>query len=313
MTVKRERTVIVGAFVAGTIVILAIGLLWLAGSRFFRRVDQYHVIFAGSVSGLAAGAPVQVNGVQVGRVTDIDLTDDVPPKVDVTIDVKPGTPIRTDSKAKLSGNIVTGIRFIEVAGGTPQAPPLSEDGSLTGDQASLADLQAQASDVAQKTYDLIASLKHDTLNHDNRIALGEMIQNLAAVSKNMRAVTDRLAAPNQLNDLDNIFKNLNAASGKIDEAATRADRVMAGLETGSGRTIQNFNHTLDKMNVTLDNAQTLVSSANSILDRNTYHIDHALLQIDRISDHLDETIETIQANPSVLVWGSRISDRELEK
>jgi phospholipid/cholesterol/gamma-HCH transport system substrate-binding protein len=313
MTVKRERTVIVGAFVAGTIVILTIGLLWLAGSRFFRRVDQYHVIFAGSVSGLDVGAPVQVNGVQVGRVTDIDLTHDVPPQVNVTIGVRPGTPIRTDSKAKLAGNIVTGIRYVEVAGGTLSAPPLDEDGSLNGTQASLADLQAQASDVAQKTYDLIASLKHDTLNHDNRIALGNMIQNLAAISKNMRAVTDRLAMPDHLNDLDTIIKNLSTASGRINDAAARADRVMAGLETGSGRTIQNFNHTLDKMNVTLDTAQTFVSSANSLLDRNTYHIDHALLQIDRISDHLNETIETIQANPSVLVWGSRISDRELEK
>jgi phospholipid/cholesterol/gamma-HCH transport system substrate-binding protein len=237
----------------------------------------------------------------------------VPPKVDVTIVVKPGTPIRTDSKAKLTGNIVTGIRYIEVAGGTAQSPPLPEDGSLIGNQASLADLQAQASDVAQKTYDLIAALKHDTLNYQNRIALGQMIQNLTAVSKNMRTITDRLATPDRLKDLDTTLKNLSAASGRINDAAARADRVMAGLETGSGRTIRNFNHTLDKMNVTLDGAQTLVSSANSLLDRNTYHIDHALLQIDRISDHLDETIETIQSNPSVLVWGSRISDRELEK
>ncbi len=313
MTVKRERTVIVGAFVAGTIVILAIGLFWLAGSRFFRRVDQYHVIFNGSVSGLTVGAPVQVNGVQVGRVSDIELTDDVPPKVDVTIDVKPGTPIRTNSKAKLAGNIVTGIRYIEVAGGTASAPALEQDASLIGDQASLADLQAQASDVAQKTYDLIAALKHDTLNQQNRIALGEMIQNFTAVSKNLRTITDRIATPDRLKDIDNTLKNLSSASGRLNDAANRANRVMAGLESGSGRTIQNFNRTLDKMNVTLDGAQTLVSSANSLLDRNTYHIDHALLQIDRISDHLDETIETIQANPSVLVWGSRISDRELER
>ncbi len=313
MTVKRERTAIVGAFVAATIAILAIGLLWLAGSRFFRRVDQYHVIFDGSVSGLAAGAPVQVNGVQVGRVTDIDLTDDVPPKVDVTVDVKPGTPIRTDSKANLAGNIVTGIRYIEIAGGTSQAAPLQEDGSLTGNQASLADLQAQASDVAQKTYDLIASLKHDTLNHENRIALGEMIQNFTAVSKNLRTITDRIATPDRLKDIDNTLKNLSSASGRLNEAANRADRVMARLEKGGGRTIEKFDHTLDKMDVTLDGAQTLVSSVNSIIDRNTYHIDHALLQIDRVSDHLDETIETIQANPSVLVWGSRVSDRELEK
>jgi hypothetical protein len=67
------------------------------------------------------------------------------------------------------------------------------------------------------------------------------------------------------------------------------------------------------MNMTLASTQIMINSANSLIDRNTFHIDHALLNIDRISQHLDETIQTIQSDPSVMVWGSRVSDRELAK
>jgi phospholipid/cholesterol/gamma-HCH transport system substrate-binding protein len=313
MTTKRERTLIVGAFVAGTGVILAIALLWIAGARFFRPVARYAVIFNGSVSGLATGAPVQLNGVQVGRVVDIDLTDDVPPQVEVDIEVKPRTPIQRNTIARLSGNIVTGIRYIELSGGTAQAGVLQEDGKLSGDQQSLADLQAQASEVTQETYDLIASLKHDTLNHQNRIALGDMIQNMSVVSKNLRLVTDRIAAKNRLDELDQTMSNINDASAEIKEAARHANGALERIQDRAGATFQNFNNTLDKMNMTLASTQIMINSANSLIDRNTFHIDHALLNIDRISQHLDETIQTIQSDPSVMVWGSRVSDRELAK
>ena len=313
MTIKRERTLIVGAFVAGTAVILLLALFWIAGSRFFRPVAHYTVLFNGSVSGLVAGAPVQLNGVQVGRVADIDLTEDVPPQVEVDLEVKPRTPIQRNTIAKLSGNIVTGIRYIELSGGTAQAGTLPEDGTLQGDQQSLADLQAQASQVTQETYDLIAALKHDTLNHQNRLALGDMIQNLSVVSKNLRLVTDRIAAKNRLQELDQTLSNINDASGEIKEAAHHANGALESLQDRAGATFRNFNSTLDKMNMTLANAQIMINSANSLIDRNTFHIDHALLNIDRLSQHLDETIETIQADPSVMVWGSRVSDRETEK
>ena len=313
MTMKRERTMIVGAFVAGTLVILIVGLFWIAGSRFFRPVARYSVLFNGSVSGLLPGSPVQLNGVQIGRVTEIDLTDDVPPQVQVDFEAKPRTPIERDTIAKLAGNIVTGLRYIELSGGTSQAGPLEQDGVLKGDQQSLADLQAQASQVTQETYDLISELKHDTLNHQNRLALGDMIQNLSVVSKNLREVTDRFATPARLNDLDQTLTNIQRVSGTLNTVAERADRVMERIEKGSGTTVQNFNLTLDKMNMTLNSAQLMINAANSLIDRNTFHIDHALLQLDRVSQHLDETVETIQADPSIMVWGSKVSDRELEK
>jgi len=133
------------------------------------------------------------------------------------------------------------------------------------------------------------------------------------VSKNLRLVTDRIAAKNRLDELDQTLSNINSASAEIKQAAYHANGTIETLQDRAGATFRNFNNTLDKMNMTLANAQVMINSANSLIDRNTFHIDHALLNIDRLSQHLDETIETIQADPSVMVWGSRVSDRETEK
>src|SRR5437588_4623587 len=94
---RRQRTLIVGAFVAGVGVLLVIVLFWVAGSRFLRPVDRYKIVFIKSVSGLLPGAAVELNGVTVGKVIDIHLTQDSPPRVEVEIEVRPGTPVRKDS------------------------------------------------------------------------------------------------------------------------------------------------------------------------------------------------------------------------
>src|SRR5438093_8126686 len=119
--IKRRRTAVVGAFVVGVGVLLLIALLWLAGSRFLRPVDRYKVVFKGSVSGLLEGAAVELQGVTVGKVEDIHLTTDSPPRVQVDIEVKPGTPVKRDTVARLSGSLVTGIGFIQLSGGSQQA------------------------------------------------------------------------------------------------------------------------------------------------------------------------------------------------
>ena len=119
-----RNLVLVGVFVVTTSVILVGALLWLAGANVFRRVDRYYVMFDRSVSGLAPGGTVEFQGVTVGRVQEIRLTDTIPPKVAVAIDVDPGTPVRKDSRADLLGSVVTGIKFIALAGGTEIASML---------------------------------------------------------------------------------------------------------------------------------------------------------------------------------------------
>lgn len=46
----------VGIFVTISFFVLAAAILWLAGSQFFRPVDNYKIEFSQSVSGLLPGA-----------------------------------------------------------------------------------------------------------------------------------------------------------------------------------------------------------------------------------------------------------------
>ena len=101
------------------------GLLWIAsGGNVRKKVDLYLVIEEESVAGLNLNAPVKYDGVEVGKVSDIRLDPVNPEKVRLTFVIEHGTPIKADTVAVLKTQGLTGIAYVELSGGTRDAPLL---------------------------------------------------------------------------------------------------------------------------------------------------------------------------------------------
>src|SRR4051812_33568951 len=115
----------VGVFVIGLGAVLVAAILWLAaGGELHKKADLYQSLSNESVAGLNLNAPVKYRGVDVGKVKDIQLVPDNPQQVQLVFAIEHGTPIRTDTIATLTTQGLTGIAFIELSGGSPNAPPL---------------------------------------------------------------------------------------------------------------------------------------------------------------------------------------------
>jgi len=76
-----------------------------------------------SIPGLKLGDPVRLAGVDVGSVRDIQV---IGARVEVSIRVKPGTPVKTDSIATIKLTSLLGTNFVDLTFGSPaaqKAPP----------------------------------------------------------------------------------------------------------------------------------------------------------------------------------------------
>ena len=67
----RANYVATGAFVLLVLVGIVAAALWLAGVHVNTRYAVFETRVSGSVSGLATGAAVRLNGIDVGRVAGI--------------------------------------------------------------------------------------------------------------------------------------------------------------------------------------------------------------------------------------------------
>ena len=112
-----------GLFIIVLCVAAAVFFVWLAGSG-HRGDVTYRIRFADSVSGLSLGDPVKYHGVDIGVVDAmaIDPADSRLTRVDVKL--RKDAPVKTDTKATLKLKGITGVVFVELNGGSPEANTL---------------------------------------------------------------------------------------------------------------------------------------------------------------------------------------------
>ena len=66
---KQANRMMIGGFVVLAVIIMAASLVVFGSGKFFKKTNKYVLYFDEPVNGLAVGAPVLFQGVQVGSVT----------------------------------------------------------------------------------------------------------------------------------------------------------------------------------------------------------------------------------------------------
>jgi phospholipid/cholesterol/gamma-HCH transport system substrate-binding protein len=247
----RANYVMVGSFVLVVLAGVFVAILWLAHTQFNQQFVNYDIYFTGSVTGLSVGAPVNLNGVNIGRVTEIRLDPANPDQVRVTIEADAQAPIKSDSVASLELTGITGIYYIEISGGTRDAPPLTkEEGQryavIAAKPSRFASLVASAPEVMNKVIE-VADRLAQILDEKNRQAIAQTLANIERVSEVAANDADKVDAilddtratvsdfrkttmPALNNSLAEVQKTLGSANAIVIDLATTAK----ALNTATG-------------------------------------------------------------------------------
>lgn len=183
----RANYVLVGVFTLA-VILGAFGFVW-----WFERVgDQgartvYEVLYEGSVAGVRRGSAVNFNGIRAGEVYSLDLDKGNPNRVIVQIGISPATPVRSDTKAGLEYQGLTGIAAVSLTGGRLDAPPIvAEKGKLPR---LVADV-SQSQDLMQTANKVVGRI--DKMLIENEQQIKEMIVQIGAAGKSVRDAADTL-------------------------------------------------------------------------------------------------------------------------
>ncbi|MEY3308242.1 MAG: hypothetical protein RLZZ413_2280 [Pseudomonadota bacterium] len=257
----RANYVLIGL---ATVIAILAGLgffLWLAKVQIDRTYAQYDILFD-TVAGLGKAAPVRFNGVDVGQVLSIDLDRSRPELVRVRIEVAAGTPVRQGTEATLQSQGVTGVSFVSLEGGKPDAPRLQIDPDakvaiIPSKPSVVQGLIENAPDLLEEAISLLRDLSTFT-NDENRASV-------ASILRNVDSATGRL--DKAITDITQITEDVSAAVRQIAEFSQRLDSVAenanAALKTANG-TLQEFKafstQGLPRITATASEAERLIDS-----------------------------------------------------
>jgi phospholipid/cholesterol/gamma-HCH transport system substrate-binding protein len=301
----------VGIFVTVSFFILTTAILWLAGSRFLQPVAIYHIIFDRSVSGLLPGAAVEYQGVTVGKVETLRLTAEIPPRVAVTIALEPETPVRQDTQALLLGSLVTGIRIIELEGGSATTPPLEPEGTIPVRGGEFEEFRDRAGEIAERLLSTLTRIEQDLLSEQNRESLSSFLHNVSLLSEKLRISLDEVSTPETRNSLKVMVDNLAEAAAGIKSVTNAINDIRGDLfNDGKAMLVQIRQTAAVTANLAREVAQ-LTRDVDQLVGENRQELGRLLANMAETSRHLKAAAETIQNDPSELIWGRNLPEKEI--
>lgn len=127
METKVSYTV-AGIFVLSMITAIVIAIIWLSSGLNSDEYKKYQVFMTEAISGLSLDAPVEFNGVKVGKIYKIQINHKNPQLVNLIIRIKSDTPVTMGTRAKLGMRALTGVGYLLLEDKGTDMHPLIEAG-----------------------------------------------------------------------------------------------------------------------------------------------------------------------------------------
>ena len=249
----RANYVLIGAFALATAIFMMFFGLWAAKYSSDKDWQFYDVIFDEAVTGLTEGGSVQYNGIGVGTVSDLRLAPDDPRRVIARVKLRAHTPVKIDTRAKLSFTGLTGTAFIQLTGGSPNAALLA---STNNDDVPVIQTEASAlQNIAETANRLVARLD-DVLSEKN-------IDNISKTLAHLETATSAISA--QREDISKLIANARASSEKL---STTLDTTNGAISDLDRELIAKLPAIIAKLDSTMNRLDSAAGNADKLLGEN---------------------------------------------
>ena len=280
---KRRLTEIqVGVLTVAAVVVLAVGVLWLKNVDLDDDQKTYLVDFE-KVEGLREGDNVQVRGIRMGEVKDLQMLEEA---VRVTIAVDGNAVLTEEAVITLGEKGIVGQIVLEIDPGTGQpvseghifsgrtaatiasmtdaaGKALSELRGLTAKITELVDEVKQSGNVVQTLQQANVTMnKIDALVDANRDDFTSSLRNLAAAAEGLRDIVESGRIETSLDSATSTLTRADSLMADLHGAAARLDAVLTRLESGDGSLARLLNDPAlhDRADSTLTSVQRLADA-----------------------------------------------------
>ncbi len=293
----RANYTMIGAFTLAIVLGAFLFIFWFSGGPNKQSGrDQYRIVFTSSVSGLTRGSQVLFNGLKVGEVVNIDLAPD-PSEVFAVIEVDRRTPVKTDTRARLEYQGLTGVGSIALAGGSSDAQRLeAKDGGIPVIRADRSDFQNIV-----ETLQELANKVDRVLGSADPARIGHMIDSLDRFATTLDDNRGNVAA---------ILKNAAELTAKLNSTAERLEAFLGGAKGQGGvfDEITEAAHSLRQLAESLDQrTKEITANMKNFTGPGLKQYEALAVDARKTLDEINRTVRTIGKNPEQVIFGAKPS------
>lgn len=222
----KEQKIRLGVFLFVTVLLLMVILVVLIVPKLKEQGEIYCTHFRDtSVSGLYVGAAVKFQGVDIGKVSQINVDPADLNSIVVQMKIRRDFPVKKDMGATLTYTGLTGQRFILLSGGSME----SEDIPPGGEIVALVGLSERAEDIFSNIDTTLKSI-NQLLNPESQQRITQFLENMEKSSEILSSVLET-----RRDNLENAIVNIEGASRDFGEVTESLYNVLQGLTVVTDR------------------------------------------------------------------------------
>jgi phospholipid/cholesterol/gamma-HCH transport system substrate-binding protein len=249
----KANYVLIGAFTILVTLLLLLFALWAAKYTSEKDWRTYAVLFNEPVTGLTEGSSVQYNGISVGTVQTLRLAPDDPRRVIALLRLQASAPIKTDTRAKLSIQGITGSPFIQLTGGNPGSPRLADV-----DRREVPVIQTEASALQN-----IADTANRLVARMDQVLSDENVKRVSTTLANIESMTGAIA--DQREDLRTLIVTARKSSEQLSATLDTTNRAVASVDR---ELVAKLPGLIAKLDSTLTRLDSAANNADGVLSDN---------------------------------------------
>lgn len=279
MASKNSSSIKVGLFALAAILVIVYLTLRVSDMKFSPNGTYSIYLELPTAEGIDNKTPVQVAGIQVGIVEDVELTPNNMARV--KLKMRKGVNLPSDAKAEIRVKGVLGDAYLEIVPGS-SGQNLPEGGTITrvGPAADFNELTRNLNEVALNLKDISQAIKTYVNPEDSQFSrimvnMDKLTSNLASFAGNNRENMDAIVF--NLRELTQGLKGVvKDDAAQINRALTQIDSITAKIDNGKGTLgrLVNDPATVNKLNEGLDNINEVVGSVNKLKFEIGYHLEY---------------------------------------
>lgn len=304
----KAHHVLVGLFAVSLIIAGIFFSLWMAKVSFDEEYAYYDIVFDGPVRGLRESAEVRFNGIQVGEVTELGL--DEQSRVIARIRVLAQTPVRVDSFAQLEPQGLTGLAYLLISGGSPDAQRLQSPANRPPPR--IFARRAQLDGLVEGSEDVLDAAQIALI----RLSALLSEQNVEEVSEtliNLREITDRLSEEGALiedaraavQQIETAAVDISAAAEALQQFSTTTETFLVNDLTPAVNETQLAAMAVNQAAVDTNSLVLAVAPAiEDFADTGLNDLTRTASNLQRLSEALERVAAEVENNPGAFIAGA---------
>lgn len=270
---------------------------YLQGAEIFSNSNKYYAHYE-QVGGIQTASHVVINGVQVGTVTAVNLSDNPADGVQLELSIDKRYSIPVDSKAKIFNDGLMGGKAVEIiygqstksipSGGDIQTIESVDMMAVAGEE--LTDLKGQITNV---TENLVRTLENiNTLLEQNTDGITDIVDNVNGVTGNINSML-----ANEKAHLEQALASLSKFSKTLGDNAAEVDAIVDNMSEFSAQLanadlVATLESTVSQLNEVLAAVNDKQGSVGMLLhDKQLYD------NLAASSENLSTLLADLQENP----------------